>query len=108
MKSTFSQKVVDTFDFLINEYGFSLITKNNSERWPEGEGFISYISAFTYVLIDGENGGVGVGIARVKDHEDNNPSREGYHHVISSQIVYEYNLLTNNEKNIILSLCITL
>jgi hypothetical protein len=103
MKITFSQKVMMIFSFLEKEYCFKLSISEDSERWPEGEGFVSYLSPTTYVSIDGETGGVAAVLARVKDHDSKSLSREGYTHILGAQMIYEYTSLTNEEKKIVLS-----
>jgi hypothetical protein len=96
MQATFVNLVQDYFEFLLNEFGFTLISTNESPRGDRWEGNVKYVSRSTYVELNssrGENPSLWIG--RIMDREK---------HVLSIQVIYEYITLSNDEKKIVLSI----
>ncbi len=97
MTITFTERVKKHFQFLVDEYGFTISHEEGSDRAPDTEGVVKYSSRTTLVGIEKEamSGGVGVWFCRLKD--------AAKRAALSASLIYEYRSLSAKEKAIMLS-----
>jgi len=96
MQITFVKTVQYYFEFLPKEFGFEMRSATESPRGDQWEGNVQYVSKTTYIELNctrGENPSLWIGRTKDKDRQ-----------VLSIQIFYEYMNLTDDEKNIVLSI----
>jgi hypothetical protein len=98
MQITFVKAVQHYFEFLLSEFGFTLLSATESPRGERWEGNVKYISSSTYLELNcsrGENPSLWIG--RIKE-------KDGEKHLLNIQVIYEYMTLTDDEKITILSI----
>jgi hypothetical protein len=97
MQINFVKAVQHHFEFLLSDFGFTLLSASESPRGERWEGNVRYISDTTYLELNcsrGENPSLWIG--RIKE-------KDGEKHLLPIQIIYEYMTLTDDEKTTILS-----
>jgi len=95
MQRTFVKMVQSQFQFLINDFGFTLSSGTESPRGDFWEGDVQYMTKATWLNVNctrGESPSVWVG--RTKDKKK---------HSLPIQVIYEYMTLSKEEKRIVLS-----
>ena len=96
MQRTFVKMVQSQFQFLVNDFGFTLSSTTESPRGDHWEGDVQYMTKETWIDLNctrGESPSVWVG--RAKDKKK---------HFLPIQVIYEYMTLSEEEKRIVLSI----
>lgn len=95
MQRTFVRTVQEQFQFLVNDFGFTLSLATDSPRGDYWEGDVQYITTATSINVNctrGESPSVLVG--RTQDDKK---------YWLPIQVIYEYMTLSKEEKKIVLS-----
>ena len=96
MERTFVKMVQSQFQFLENDFGFTLSSATESPRGNYWEGDVQYMTKATWINLNctrGESPSVWIG--RTQDNKK---------HVLPIQVIYEYRTLSEEEKRIVLSI----
>jgi hypothetical protein len=96
MQMTFAKIVQRHFQFLVDEFGFSLLVATESPRGAHWEGDVQYMTQATLIDLNCTRGELpSLWIGRTKDEKK---------YLLPIQVIYEYMTLTNQEKRIVLSI----
>lgn len=95
MKITFAGLVQYQFQFLVNEYAFTLLVATESPRGEFWEGDVQYETPSTYIKLSCTRGETpSLWLGRTKDQKEN---------LMPIQVIYEYVNLSEEQKRIVLT-----
>ncbi len=103
MKKTFTQVTKETFEYLVRDYGFEILSAADSPRGHFWEGEVNYTTKMTYIYIECTRGEVPCFyVGRLKDVDDADGVNK-ISHMLSFRLIYEYMVTTEEEKDVITS-----
>jgi hypothetical protein len=95
MKTDFFSMVMNHFQYLVADYGFSVKKVEKSELAPEIEGRIELENLTTFVTISSEQWAAGASVGRVRDDK--------YRFFLDPRTIHEYLSLTEADKRLVYS-----